>query len=381
MTPFSKPAYLFRILPSLLMAAAALLLLPASHLQAQESNVITLTGSVTDASTGETLPGVSVYLSGTTIGVATKSNGAYTLRTARKGTYDLVFSMIGYEKKVVSLELLPTSERNATRQIDAELSPASYELGKLEVRADNREWKQNYNRFEREFLGTSQYAEESSVENPWVMDFREADQAGYINASSVEPLHIVNEALGYEIFVEIDEYRWASTGTAGYYRAYPRFVEMEPENNRERRKWENNREEAFRGSRQHFFRSLYHDRINSNRFTVTSGQDLVPLSQGQVRFELMGRPGISRELMSVVKGYQLLRSIRVEHGRLNKYETSKFGGASFNITTSVIAPNRENGVFFIDALGNLIDPTSLTLQGDWANDRMADTLPMDYSPG
>lgn len=347
---------------------------------AQEDGTTYISGTVTDAKTGETLPGVNVYLSGTTVGTSTGSDGTYDFSTPYKGSYELVFSMIGYDKKVVTVELLPSSDRVDLKKVDAELSPRDYELGELEVRASNKEWKRNYNRFETEFVGNTRYAEETSVENPWVMEFSEGERGGYLVASSTEPLHLVNEALGYHVYVEIDEFQWTTTGTAGYYRAYPRYEEMEAESGRQRRRWENNREEAYKGSRRHFFRSLYHDRLNTDMFTVTSRQDIVPMSEGQVRFELMGRAGVSRDLMRVVKGYRLLRQIRVEHGRINKYETSKFGGGGFNITTSIVTPNRRNGSFFIDELGNLLDPTSLTLEGDWASHRMANTLPMDYLP-
>lgn len=358
----------------------ALLLAAPLASTAQKDGTTYISGTVTDSETGESLPGVNVYLSGTTAGTSTGSDGSYEFSTPYKGSYELVFSMIGYGKKVVTVELLPSPDRVDLKKVDAELRPRDYELGELEVRASNKEWKRNYKRFETEFIGTTRYAEETTVENPWVMEFSEGERGGYLVASSAEPLHIVNEALGYHVYVEIDEFQWTTTGTAGYYRAYPRYEEMEAESDRQRREWENNREEAYRGSRRHFFRSLYHGRLNTDMFTVTSRQDIVPMSEGQVRFELMGRAGVSRELMSVVKGYRLLRQIRVEHGRINKYETSKFGGGGFNITTSIVTPNRRNGSFFIDELGNLLNPTSLGLEGDWASHRMANTLPMDYLP-
>jgi hypothetical protein len=55
----------------------------------------TVSGRVTDASTGEALPGANVYIEGSTIGTVTDANGNYTLTLpAQSGT--LVFSYIGY---------------------------------------------------------------------------------------------------------------------------------------------------------------------------------------------------------------------------------------------------------------------------------------------
>lgn len=343
-----------------------------------QQKITYLSGTVTDQTNGEPLPGVNVYLSGTTIGISTDSDGGYALRTVKQGTYDLVFSILGYEKRVIPVELIPSSDKFRTLVHDVALQPNTYELGALEVRAENEEWKRNYAVFEREFVGQTDNAQQTHVENPWVMDLSEADQPGYVSAISDEPLHLVNTALGYEIFVEVDRFRWARTGSSGYYRAYPRFVPMKGESNRQRRRWERKRESVYKGSRQHFFRSLYSGTLGSNLFTVVSVHDLVPLSRGQVRFELNGRKGVSRELMDVVKGFRLLREIRVEHGNLDQEGPLGYSTANLNVTSSVISPSRDDGTFFIDPLGNLLDPTSLVIQGDWAADRMADTLPLDF---
>jgi dihydroneopterin aldolase len=65
------------------------------------NNQTQVTGTVTDATTGETLPGVSVNLKGTNISAATSSNGKYTIQVNGGGT--LVFSYIGYLAKEIKL--------------------------------------------------------------------------------------------------------------------------------------------------------------------------------------------------------------------------------------------------------------------------------------
>ena len=56
-------------------------------------------GKVTDASSGQTMPGVNILIKGTTTGTATNSSGEYTLEVIPSDT--LVFSYIGYKSKVV----------------------------------------------------------------------------------------------------------------------------------------------------------------------------------------------------------------------------------------------------------------------------------------
>lgn len=73
---------------------ALLLLFGIQMAMAQQK---TITGKITSASTGEGLPGVSVFAKGTTIGTITDINGAYTLNVP-EGTVTLVFTTIGFAK-------------------------------------------------------------------------------------------------------------------------------------------------------------------------------------------------------------------------------------------------------------------------------------------
>ncbi|HKI44586.1 MAG TPA: SusC/RagA family TonB-linked outer membrane protein, partial [Balneolales bacterium] len=56
---------------------------------------VTITGKVTDAGTGEALPGVNVLVKGTTVGTATDAKGQYSLNISSAND-TLVFSYIGY---------------------------------------------------------------------------------------------------------------------------------------------------------------------------------------------------------------------------------------------------------------------------------------------
>ena len=71
-----------------------------STVNAQTTQPITVTGTVKDASTGETLPGVSVSIEGTTMGCVTNLDGAFTLQVPDEGA-KLRFSYIGFDIQVV----------------------------------------------------------------------------------------------------------------------------------------------------------------------------------------------------------------------------------------------------------------------------------------
>lgn len=58
-------------------------------------------GTVVDASTGESLIGVNVSLEGTTVGRSTDLDGEYRIEHIAPGTYNVLFSYIGYTRTVV----------------------------------------------------------------------------------------------------------------------------------------------------------------------------------------------------------------------------------------------------------------------------------------
>ncbi|MEL7832906.1 SusC/RagA family TonB-linked outer membrane protein [Fodinibius sp. Rm-B-1B1-1] len=76
-----------------------LFLFGAVGLQAQN---ITVKGTVTEASTGESLPGVNVTVQGTTSGTTTNGEGLYEITAGSDAT--LVFSFVGFETQEVSID-------------------------------------------------------------------------------------------------------------------------------------------------------------------------------------------------------------------------------------------------------------------------------------
>ena len=79
-----------------------------------------ISGKVTDASTGEPLPGVNISVEGTTIGVITDQAGAYSLELP-SANVNLVFSFVGYYPQTIELsgqETLDVSLEQDIRQLD-----------------------------------------------------------------------------------------------------------------------------------------------------------------------------------------------------------------------------------------------------------------------
>ncbi|HSL86336.1 MAG TPA: SusC/RagA family TonB-linked outer membrane protein, partial [Bacteroidales bacterium] len=70
----------------------------ASGPSGTEQQQVTVSGMVTDASTGDPMPGVNVIIKGTTLGALTSGDGRYTITVPDRDA-TLVFSFIGYDTK------------------------------------------------------------------------------------------------------------------------------------------------------------------------------------------------------------------------------------------------------------------------------------------
>ena len=334
----------------------------------------TIYGKVTDAETGEGIPGVHVYLAETTIGAVTEPDGSFSFKTEVTGIYDLLFSFVGYKKKRKQIHI---AERGENLKHEVELTPDVVALDEVEVTTDNREWMRNLNLFKEQFIGSSGFANDTKITNPWVLEFEIKDRS-YLTATTLKPLIIENAALGYRLYIELENFRWKVSGEEGFYKIYPKFEEMEAESQRIQRQWERNRKIAYEGSFQHFLKSLYEENFRNEQFTLSNPSYLLILSREDTEFALMNRRDVSSSLSKNIKGYRLLNMIEVIYGAKSDYQTKKYGGASFDVTRSVLEPNTPQGLFFVDNTGNLLDPTSLKIAGEWAGKRLGYRLPLDY---
>ena len=73
-------------------------------LRGMSQDKVTLNGYVKDASNGEELIGVTIYIPQMKAGAVTNAYGFYSL-TVPKGTYELQFSYLGYTTQTVTLEI------------------------------------------------------------------------------------------------------------------------------------------------------------------------------------------------------------------------------------------------------------------------------------
>ena len=196
----------------------------------------TLTGTVKDAETGEALPFCSVFINNTTVSTATDMQGNYTLSGIEAGTVEIGFSFLGYTAQTRKITLKP----GGTFTLNLNLVPLEQELTEQEVKASrDKSWERDLRKFQSLFLGIDEAAAQTSILNPWVIDFPIPTEKGTFLARAEQPIEIENRYLGYKITFNLTEFLDAPTN----YRIVgaARFEFLTPDSDAQQALWEKNR--------------------------------------------------------------------------------------------------------------------------------------------
>lgn len=84
-----------------------------------------ITGTVTDSTNGNPLPGVNVIIAETQQGASTDAQGTYTISNVDPGTYDLQASFVGYQQRTIPDVTVSAGE---TVRVNFRLMPGTIEL-------------------------------------------------------------------------------------------------------------------------------------------------------------------------------------------------------------------------------------------------------------
>lgn len=221
-----------------------------------------LNGRIVDEVTGEPLAYASVYFNATTNGVSTSLDGKFSISVDPDFT-ELVISFLGYNTIQFNLDI---DQLGPIYKF--EMTPESTELKEVEVKSTRGEaWYHNLKTFTKDFIGLSSHAEKTKIINPEVIQFDYDGPSGVLSASARQPLIIENNALGYTIEYDLESYIRDNTNKRVSFLGYSRFIEMKA-NNRKAKKFLKTRSKVYKGSTQHFFRSLINRSIIEDGFRI-----------------------------------------------------------------------------------------------------------------
>ncbi len=230
-------------------------------------SLASISGKISDAKTKEPLPGAAVYLANTTIGAVANTDGTFSLHNIHPGKYDLTTSMIGYAQfsKPVIIEGKPLTG------FDILLASKTEELNPLEVSAKRSNRKTDFAEFKKLFLGQTENSSHCTIVN--IHDIFVYKDGTTLHALSHKPIEVVNYALGYRIFFDLKEFAIDYFYNRAVMSGIPRFEEMTPESPRQKERWDRERDRAYYGSPEHFFRSLKKRALKDNYFKTSDPKD------------------------------------------------------------------------------------------------------------
>ncbi len=235
------------------------IILSAYVLKAQEGSI---TGKVTDATSGNAIAYASVFLSNATKSAPTNTDGGFTLTGIQPGQYDLVVSYVGY--KTYSQKVLVGQSKI---EVAIKLNKQTINLQAVTVRSRKADRQADLKKFREAFIGTSDNAAKCTVLNPEVIDIDYDSDANTLDASTGQMLKIENRALGYRLNILLNSLKVNYITGAVNYNGKLFFEELKGDPD-EMEKWKVARAKTYNGSIRHFYRSLYLNAVTENGFEI-----------------------------------------------------------------------------------------------------------------
>ncbi|OQX84043.1 hypothetical protein B6D60_09775, partial [candidate division KSB1 bacterium 4484_87] len=319
-------------------------------------------GTVKDAQTGNPLSDVNIFLANTTIGTASGLAGDFIIERAPQGNYDLIFSRIGYEVLVRKIGIIGQKEL----MLNVRLQPKPIVGEEITIEAKELEnWKKDYKKFLKLFVGESQNAGRTQIVNPYVLNFLNDEKSRKFYAFSDSVLIIENHALGYEMQIVFN--RFELDRDRLIYGFYSRYLEMKPVDALQKIQWMRQRKEAFRGSFRHFLTALVENRVAEEGFELYQIMSLDRVGASR-KIDLKKERLIQPDIREGVFLFRFDLYLGVRYVRK--------GFPSDDVSESVLSLNAPYAK--IDSLGNILNGYAITIRGDWTQRRIPDLLPLDF---
>ena len=343
----------------------------------------TVCGRITDAVTGEPIPGASVFIANTTIGAATDHEGRYLFIIPGNGSYRLVVSHVGYQPVFRDIE---AGNVSVVHDVALQFS----ELEEVTVTAKVRFRKNDINLFWQTLLGRAPSKNSIYAVNPEDVYYYYNPETRILKATCRVPLQIINNELGYRIQLVLDHFTHDYKTTISSWNYEYMFSELEPANDRQQTIWTKNREKAYRVSFTNFIKSLYHGDLTENGFLLTYAGEHDPFGNLHNAFDnpvllivdsidgskKLYIPPEMNNLMLICYGYPIAaRDIQMFHPRTGRPYSWYSFGLFRNLIKTPSGPIRifPDGTFSEPPM-LLPHPSSKSLLG------LNIKLPLDYIP-
>jgi hypothetical protein len=153
-----------------------------------------------------------------------------------------------------------------TVNIKIVLQENTVQLNEVVITADpNRE--KNLQLFKEFFIGRTPNSARCKILNPQVLYIKFDGDHNILSVTSNEFLVVENKALGYRLKYMLNLFEYNFDTRIVYFSGLPVFEDLKGSGSK-RRTWLKNREIAYAGSPQHFFQSLYRNKVEEEGFIL-----------------------------------------------------------------------------------------------------------------
>ncbi|MEL6558747.1 MAG: carboxypeptidase-like regulatory domain-containing protein [Bacteroidota bacterium] len=317
-----------------------------------------ISGQVIDKQTKEPLPFANVFIHNSQEGTVTDENGNFEITLDIESVVEIFVSYVGYN--TFKKSIFPGISKNLVFELQQ--SSIVFDEQVIKSKAD-KEWQKRLKKFENAFIGTDDFAQKCTIENPWILDFY-YEKGSFKATTNDQVLIIKNEALGYQINYFLQSFSKNNTFTK--YTGLAGYTELEPKSNTQLKKWLFNRAIAYNGSLRHFIKSVMEGQIEENGFEA---------------FHAKLKPGENKPDRFPDKVARVNKDSFFKDGKITfknfvniYYHNELSDGKSQNSILQVKKPIK------IYSNGEIQNPISMIVRGHMGFEAFANFLPMEYDP-
>lgn len=340
-----------------------------------------LTGKVTDGKTGKPLPFANVFVNNSTIGTNADENGNYRLAGLTIGSIEMAVSFLGYETIKQTLRF----EQPGVKTVQFKLIEGMQLTGVTIYSKKNKKREKHLEIITRELLGKTPFSKQCRILNPEVLRIS-LDDNRHLSAQTTAPLIIENNALGYKIHQDLDDFDYFEGRVL--YGGSTRFELLKPKDEAQKKLWRENQKIAYAGSLKHLLASMVADSLQEEGFKVYQE---IPDSMRMFRSvrSVNGYNTIANNIHNRIEpilgnrlikpGELMTERLVVSKMMLEVFYTKKRGSSPYSdmpyAYTQIKFPQ---GYCVITPAGWVVMPMGFEIAGYLGNDRYSTLLPADW---
>lgn len=239
-------------------------------------------------------------------------------------------------------------------------------------------WEKYGDFFLDHFIGATPFADSCFLLNPEVLKFYYYKRSDKLKVLAAEPLLIANKSLGYNLRYQLDSFVYYYKTNINSYRGNCLYTGMEGDM-AQQQLWNENRRQAYFGSRIHFLRSYYDSSLKQDGFTVDILSD-----NNQAKFNRLANPYdtlyyfFDDSTGNAELWFPKKLSISYTKKAPQKEYLQQFA-LPLDVKAQISYVDLSDGIL-IKPNGFFLDQRSWVNQGYWSWKNLADQLPYDYEP-